>query len=87
MPVIQNGNLDGRRTDVNAKRILHITHFSFHSFKHFVPIYYVIRHTMSLYDTDCQKAIVQFLEKNEDFGSHLLNFYDLPDFMNHAVYF
>ncbi len=29
MPVVQNGNLDGSGTDVDAKRILHITHFLF----------------------------------------------------------
>ena len=32
MPVIQNGNLDCGRTNVNAKRILHFTHFLYHSF-------------------------------------------------------
>ena len=34
----------------------------------------VFWHTLSLYDTVLQNAIVQFLEKNEVFGRQLLNF-------------
>ena len=55
MPVVQNGDLDGGGTDVNAKCILHITHFLFapSCIKRYLGLSYLFTYYNVFFGTRC----------------------------------